>query len=131
MPKGATPVTLRRVKLLFENLPTSLEPHRESLRQCLEAMNRALPLRRVLLFGSHARGEAGPDSDVDLCLVADGAEKQVAAGTRCYTALWGIWPRPGLTLVPITPQRLAEKQAVDDHFFHSVIEEGVAIAAQD
>jgi predicted nucleotidyltransferase len=22
----------------------------------------------VYLFGSHARGEAGPDSDVDLCL---------------------------------------------------------------
>ncbi len=119
------------MKLLFENLPPSLEPHREALRQCLVAMDRALPLRQVLLFGSHARGEAGPESDVDLCLVADGAEKQVAAGTRCYSALWGIWPRPGLTLIPITPQRLAEKKATRDHFFHTIMEEGVAIASQD
>ena len=123
--------TLRSVKLLLENLPPSLHAERDTLARCLRAMDAALPLRRVILFGSHARGEAGPESDVDLCLVADGAEKQVAAGTRCYSALWGIWPRPGLTLVPITPQRLAEKKASRDHFFHTVMEEGVAIAAQD
>lgn len=27
--------------------------------------------RRVILFGSHARGEAGPDSDYDLCVIVD------------------------------------------------------------
>ena len=37
-------------------------------------MDRVVPLKAVYLFGSHARGEARPDSDVDLCLVAEGAE---------------------------------------------------------
>jgi predicted nucleotidyltransferase len=46
------------------------------LGRCLEAMNSTMPLRRVILFGSHARGDARSDSDVDLCLVADGAERQ-------------------------------------------------------
>lgn len=27
--------------------------------------------RRVILFGSHARGEAGPDSDYDLMVIVD------------------------------------------------------------
>ena len=27
--------------------------------------------RQVILFGSHARGEAGPDSDIDLVVVLD------------------------------------------------------------
>ncbi len=27
--------------------------------------------RRIILFGSHARGEAGPDSDIDLLVVVD------------------------------------------------------------
>lgn len=27
--------------------------------------------RRIILFGSHARGQAGPDSDVDLLVVTD------------------------------------------------------------
>ena len=119
------------MKLLLENLPTSLQPQRETLRQCLEAMDRALPLQRVLLFGSHARGEARPDSDLDLCLVSDGAAKQVEAGTRWYSALWGIWPRPGLTLIPISPERLREKELGGDFFFGSVLEEGIPLAAQD
>ena len=29
-------------------------------------------LKRVLLFGSYARGEAGPDSDIDVLVVVDG-----------------------------------------------------------
>ena len=119
------------MKLLFENLPPSLEPHREALRQCLEAMDRALPLRRVLLFGSHARGEAGPDSDVDLCLVADGAARQLDAARQWRRAMRDIWPHPPFTLIPISPQRLREKQEVGDHFFHTVLDEGVPLAAQD
>ncbi len=67
---------LNRVKLLLDNLPAELQSQRQALAQCLEAMNRVLPLRAVYLFGSHAHREARPDSDVDLCIVADGAERQ-------------------------------------------------------
>lgn len=31
---------------------------------------------RVILFGSHARGEAGPDSDVDLLVVVPAGKKR-------------------------------------------------------
>jgi predicted nucleotidyltransferase len=119
------------VKLLLDNLPPSLASQRETLARCLEAMNRAAPLRRVYLFGSHARGEARPDSDVDLCLVAEGAERQQDALARLGNAIWEVWPRPPFTLIPITPQRLAEKQAAGDHFFQTVLNEGVLLAAED
>jgi len=35
---------------------------------------------RIILFGSHARGDAGPDSDVDLLVVmgADGSKRRQA-----------------------------------------------------
>src|SRR5437867_10243178 len=79
----ATPVLARDsasryigvVKLLLDNLPAKLQSQRDTLAQCLEAMDRVMPLRAVYLFGSHARGESRPDSDVDLCIVADGAER--------------------------------------------------------
>jgi predicted nucleotidyltransferase len=119
------------MKLLLENLPPSLTSQRDALAKCLLAMNRAQPIRAAYLFGSHARGDARPDSDVDLCLVADGAERQLETAAQFSDAFWEVWPRPAFTLVPITPQRLAEKKARRDHFFKTVMDEGVLIATQD
>jgi len=90
-----------------------------------------MPLRAVYMFGSHVRGEARPDSDVDLCIVAEDAERQLETAARFREAIWDVWPRPAFTLVPITPARLAEKQSRRDHFFGTVIKEGVLLATQD
>ena len=119
------------VKLLLDNLPPSLAPQRDTLARCLEAMNRALPLSAVYLFGSHARGDARPDSDVDLCLVAEDAVRQRKASAKFSDAIWDVLPRPAFTLIPITPKRLAEKRAIGDFFFATVLKEGVLLAAQD
>jgi predicted nucleotidyltransferase len=119
------------MRLLLENLPAALQPQREVLARCLEAFNRVKPLREVYLFGSHARGEAGPESDVDLCIVASGTERQLAAAQAYRRAIWEIRPKPSFTLVPITPERLAEKRANSDDFFMTVLKEGVLIASQD
>jgi hypothetical protein len=42
-----------------------------------------------------------------------------------------VWPCPAFTLLPITPQRLAEKRARKDHFFATVMEEGVILASEN
>jgi len=119
------------MKMLLENLPPSLAPQRETLARCLEAMNRVMPLRAVYLFGSHARGEAKPDSDVDLCIVADGAARQLEAAQQFCRALRPIRPKPSFTLVPITPERLAEKRRIQDFFFETVLSEGVRLASEN
>jgi len=119
------------MKLLLDNLPPSLQNQREPLAKCLEAINRALPLQAAYLFGSHARGEARADSDVDLCIVADGAERQLEATQKFSEAIWDIWPRPAFTLIPITPHRLVEKKERRDHFFMTILNEGVLLATQD
>jgi predicted nucleotidyltransferase len=117
--------------LLLENLPPALESQRQSLAQCLEAMGRVTHVRAVYLFGSHARRQARPDSDVDLCIVADGADRQLDTAAQFRRAMRGVWPRPAFTLVPISPQRLAEKQERRDHFFATVLEEGVLLATEN
>ena len=114
---------------MLQNLPASLHDQRETLARCLEAMDRVMPLKAVYLFGSHARGEARPDSDVDLCLVAEGATEQLKAAQRCRKAIWEIRPKPAFTLVPISPERLEEKKAIGDFFYRTVLNEGVLLAA--
>ena len=119
------------MKLLLQNLPPSLHDQRETLRRCFEAMHAALPIQQVILFGSHARGEARADSDIDLCLVAEGAGRQLKAAQRWREAMRPLRPLPAFTLMPITPTRLDEKRAVGDYFFQTVLTEGVPLAAQD
>ena len=117
--------------MLLENLPPSLHAQRETLARCLAAFDAVTPVHAVYLFGSHARGEAGPDSDVDLCIVAEGAERQLDTARRYREATWSIWPCPPFTLIPIAPRRLEEKKAVGDFFFGTVLQEGRLIATQN
>ncbi len=117
------------MKLMLENLPPSLRDQTDTLRKCLEAFDRVMPLQAVYLFGSHARGEARPDSDVDLCLVSEGAEEQFAAATKLRRATRDIRPKPAFTLIPIAPARLREKQLIGDHFFKTIFQEGVKLGA--
>jgi uncharacterized protein len=45
---------------------------------------------RVYLFGSKARGDAGPDSDYDLMvIVPDDATPEQQSSKRAYSVLWG------------------------------------------
>jgi len=90
-----------------------------------------MPLKRVYLFGSHARGNARPDSDVDLCIVAEGAEHQLQTARKFREAMGNLWPCPAFTLLPISPTRLAEKRERHDHFYSTILNEGVIIAAED
>jgi hypothetical protein len=131
LPMRSEGLKLNQVKLLLDNLPAAMQSQRQTLAQCFEAMDRALPLRAVYLFGSHARGEARTDSDVDLCIIADGAERQSEAARQWRRAMRPVWPRPAFTLLPISPSRLAEKQASRDHFFQTVFKEGVLLATEN
>jgi len=119
------------MRLFLEKLPASLRSQRDCLARCLEAMNRVMPLKAVYLFGSHARGEARPDSDVDLCLVAEGAAAQLGAAQAFRRAMRPIRPKPAFTLMPIAPARLREKQDIGDFFFATLLQEGGLLATEN
>ncbi len=54
---------------------------------------------RVYLFGSEARGESGPDSDLDfLVVVPDDAPKEHLRGGTTYSLLWDI--REAIDVIP-------------------------------
>lgn len=50
---------------------------------------RVVPAERIILFGSAARGEDGPDSDLDLLVIAACDHRRMTA-QRVYRALAGI-----------------------------------------
>lgn len=46
--------------------------------------------QQIILFGSRARGEAGPDSDLDLLVIKDEVTSPRAEAARIYRALAGL-----------------------------------------
>lgn len=56
--------------------------------------------KQVILFGSHARGEATPSSDVDLLLVFQDGTNLMQAGLVAYQALFP--PTCGFDILPIS-----------------------------
>lgn len=63
---------------------------RETLNEVLERLIGAYQPERIYLFGSTARGEAGPDSDLDLLIVvADSAAPERRRSRLAYNVLRG------------------------------------------
>ena len=65
---------------------------------------------KIILFGSHARGEAGPDSDVDLLVVMPVQASVVDKRLEIRAALHGI-PVP-LDVVVTSPDEFAWRKDV-------------------
>jgi uncharacterized protein len=65
---------------------------------------------KIILFGSHARGEAGPDSDIDLLVVMRVQGSKLETGLAIRRAL-GDFPIP-YDLVLSTPEEFAWRKDV-------------------
>lgn len=60
-----------------------------TIRQYLAAVRAAgIPVRRAVLFGSYARGEAGPWSDIDLVVISPRLDEP--ADRRLIDKLWEL-----------------------------------------
>ncbi len=44
---------------------------RQTILRFYESARELFPIKKVLLYGSHAKGQAGPDSDIDVAVVVD------------------------------------------------------------
>jgi hypothetical protein len=49
-----------------------------------------LPSGSIYLFGSAARGDGGPDSDLDFCVVLPDEAEESLYRTGVHRALWGV-----------------------------------------
>jgi predicted nucleotidyltransferase len=77
---------------------------------------------RIILFGSHARGEADADSDLDLLVIASGVTHPRQESTRIRRALRGL-------LVPVdvivaTPEQVMQYRDTIGLIYGTALREG-------
>ena len=95
----------------------------ESVQQAAERLHAASPEATIILFGSRARGDARPDSDVDFMVVLP----QAPASPRHEMVVLSDLLRPlrvWADVLVVGAQRFREAAAVPGTLHHSVASEG-------
>lgn len=77
--------------------------------------------QKIILFGSYARGNPRPESDVDLLVIMDTPLKEIEQALKIRRYLGVMF---GLDLIVHTPKRLAERVEMGDWFLRDVLKEG-------
>lgn len=74
------------------------------LRDIVRRVVRAARPEKIMLFGSAARGEMGPNSDVDLLVVKHGKLNRRRLAAKIYDELYGA--EAAVDLVIVTPEEV-------------------------
>jgi uncharacterized protein len=82
---------------------------------------------RVVLFGSHARGDASADSDVDLLIVMPLAGSRLATAVEIRKALRGFGVAKDLVL--LTPEEFERKKRIPGTIAWPAEHEGIVLHA--
>lgn len=77
---------------------------------------------KIILFGSHARGDARPDSDLDLLIIEESELPCYRRSPRYYHALAGVFPSKDIMVY--TPAEVAEWSSVPNAFVTTAVREG-------
>src|SRR5215813_627368 len=86
-------------------------------------------IRQSILFGSAARGEDQPESDVDILVLLDEKSQETEEALReaAYQAMWACDFRRLLSLKILTLADYEDRLAKGYSFYQNVEREGVAL----
>ncbi len=99
------------------------------IREILEKLVNGYTPKRVILFGSHAYGDPGPGSDIDLLIIKETSERFIDR----WVTVRGILSDPqrtvGLDTLVLTPEEVSRRLAAGDQFVAEIIEKGEVLYA--
>lgn len=93
-----------------------------TLEEIVRRLVEAVDPDRIIMFGSRARGDARPDSDLDLLIVKDSAEPRHRRAIPAYLSLRGL--AIPTDIIWRTSAEIAEWSQVPNHVTTRAMREG-------
>ncbi len=94
------------------------------LREIVHRIRAAGDPLKIVLFGSHARGDTHPHSDVDLLIIEESDLPRYERSPKYYHATWDTSPGRDRDIVVWTPEEIEAWKAVPNHFITTALREG-------
>ncbi|KAA0265516.1 MAG: nucleotidyltransferase domain-containing protein [Chloroflexi bacterium] len=110
--------------MVVVNVPTIDKRKRipqKAIDQVVEQIVEEFKPQKIILFGSYARGNPRPESDVDLLVVMKTSDKQ---GKQSLDMRRHLGVMFGLDLVVYTEKQLKERVKMGDWFLRDMLKEG-------
>ena len=104
--------------------PLTAEMLEEAVRRILAVGS---PLR-IVLFGSRARGQVRPDSDLDLLIIEESSLPRYKRAAKYLRALVGVFPAKDV--VVWTPEEVEAWSRVPNAFITTILREGKTLYAR-
>jgi len=96
----------------------------QKIASCLKVQYGA---EQVILYGSYAQGTAGPNSDIDLLVIAQTDEKFYQRMATVKGLIRGL--RKGLAVSPmvLTRKELEKRVQINDKFITHILKQGIRL----
>lgn len=96
--------------------------------QIRRKMRDIAPTATTILFGSEARGEAQPESDIDLLILVDGEKMSLEQEEAITLPLYELELKTGVTISPMVMLRKRwENRPFKTPFYVNIVNEGVVL----
>ena len=91
-------------------------------------MRKLIPTAEVILYGSEARNEARPDSDIDLLILVDGDKLTLSQEDAITTPLYELELQTGVAISPIVmlKKQWANRPMITP-FYLNILKEGIRL----
>lgn len=103
-----------------------LQVTEELLKEMTDLIVREVKPRKIIMFGSHARGTARADSDLDFLVVEDGPFNAQRSRRAEMTRLWNIMFDYFIPIdfLVFTPQEIEQWKNTKNHVIAHALREG-------
>lgn len=91
------------------------------IRRTAQTIAKNFSPRKIILFGSHAYGKAGKDSDVNLLVILKTARNTLDAAVSIRQAIDHDFP---INIIVRTPKQIQQRLRWGDSFIREIMERG-------
>jgi predicted nucleotidyltransferase len=81
--------------------------------------------QRIIMFGSAARGEMGPHSDIDLLVIKKGVRNPRSVTAKIYMRLYGVGK--AVDIIVVSPKQVEQYRDSPYLVIYPAIREGIVI----